>query len=223
MEIKKGYKSFKTLENEKIIILNNVTIKFKKGKFYAITGHSGSGKTTLINILGLIDKLDKGKYFLDGVDVSKLSNKEIANVRKNKIGFIFQNYYLNEYMTAYENVMVPLLINNKSNKENSKRAIELLENFGLKNRMKYFPKKLSGGEQQRVAIARALANNPKYLLCDEPTGALDKKNEKIVLDYLRKLADDGICVIVVTHSRIINKYADIIYEIDDGEISEVKE
>ncbi len=221
MEIKNGYKKFSNSDGD-IVLLNNVSVKFETGKFYTIIGHSGSGKTTLINILGLIDKLDKGKLIIEKKDVSNLSNNDIQQLRKDNIGFIFQDYCLNEYMTALENVMVPLLLNNKSKKENIAYAKKLLTDFGLENRLNHFPKKLSGGEQQRVSIARALANNPKYLLCDEPTGALDKKNERIVVEYLKELTNKNICVIVVTHNNEINKYADVIYELDDGKISEVK-
>lgn len=221
MEIKNGYKKFTNSDGD-IVLLDNVSIKFETGKFYTIIGHSGSGKTTLINILGLIDKLDNGKLVIDKQDASNLSNKQIQKIRKDNIGFIFQDYCLNEYMTALENVMVPLLLNKKSKKENLDKAIKLLTDFGLENRLNHFPKKLSGGEQQRVAIARALANNPKYLLCDEPTGALDKKNERIVIEYLKELTTRNICVIVVTHNNEINKYADVILELEEGKISEVK-
>ena len=210
-------------KNEEIIILNNVSIEFKKGTMYLITGHSGSGKTTLINILGLIDKLDTGKLLIDNIDINNLNNKEIVNIRKEKIGFIFQDYCLNEYLTAKENIIVPMLVNkNIKSKDRNNIAINLLEQFNLSNRANHLPKKLSGGEKQRVSIARALVNNPKYLICDEPTGALDKKNERIVFEYLKKLAKSGICVIVVSHSNEIKKYADKTYILEDGIISEVK-
>ena len=221
MKLVKASKKFVT--NEEIIILNNVTIEFKKGKMYSIVGHSGSGKTTLINILGLIDTLDSGKLYIDGIDVSTLNEKEISNLRKNKIGFIFQDYYLNDYLTAKENVIVPMVVNNNiAKKDRNSLALNLLEKFNLKTRANHMPKKLSGGEKQRVAIARALANSPEYLICDEPTGALDKKNEKIVLEYLKELSSLGICVIIVTHSNEVRKYADITYELEDGKLREVK-
>ena len=221
MKLVKASKKFVT--KEEIIILNNVTIEFKKGKMYSIVGHSGSGKTTLINILGLIDTLDSGKLYIDGIDVSTLNEKEISNLRKNKIGFIFQDYYLNDYLTAKENVIVPMVVNNNiAKKDRNSLALNLLEKFNLKTRANHMPKKLSGGEKQRVAIARALANSPEYLICDEPTGALDKKNEKIVLEYLKELSSLGICVIIVTHSNEVRKYADITYELEDGKLREVK-
>lgn len=222
MELKNVSKIFKT-NDKSIVVLDHVSVKFEEGKFYAIVGHSGSGKTTLVNILGLIENISSGDFYIDETNICKLKNNEIANIRRKNIGYIFQDYYLNEYMTALENVMVPMLVSKDiSKKERIERAKTLLTEFGLKERINHFPKKLSGGECQRVAIARALVNSPKYLLCDEPTGALDKKNEKKVFDYLKELSKKGICVIVVSHSSEVNKYADIIYEIDEGKISEVK-
>ena len=151
--------------SEKVIGITDFSYSFEKGKFYAIMGHSGSGKSTLIRILGLMDNATSGKYVINDRDVSMLSDKELSNIRMENIGFIFQDYYLDENLRAYENVMLPMLINKKIDKSDRKiKAIDLLKNIGLGDRVNHYPKELSGGEQQRVCIARALANNPDYLL-----------------------------------------------------------
>ena len=206
-------------QEEKITVLNHINYNFESGKLYAITGHSGSGKTTLINLLGLIEQPTSGKVFIDNKDVSKLNDFETSKIRSEKIGFVFQNYYLDENLKAYENVMVPMIINKNIKKEERKKlAIQLLEKFGLKERINHFPKELSGGECQRVAIARSLANDPKIILADEPTGNLDEENEKLVFETLKDLAKKGKCVIVVTHSEEIKKYADEILKITKGKL-----
>lgn len=209
-------KSF-TLKNERIDVLKNASMKFEKGKFYAIIGHSGCGKSTLINILGLTAKIDNGNYWLHQIDVSKMKENELSQIRLKNIGFVFQDYNLDPYLKAYENVMLPMVINKSiASKDKKTRAIELLETVGLEKRINHFPKELSGGEQQRVAIARALANNPNIILADEPTGNLDKKNEDLIFKRMKKLSTEGKCVIVVSHSLEIEKYADFILEIENG-------
>lgn len=208
-------------QEEKITVLNHINYNFESEKLYAITGHSGSGKTTLINLLGLIEQPTSGKVFIDNKDVSKLNDFETSKIRSEKIGFVFQNYYLDENLKAYENVMVPMIINKNIKKEERKKlAIQLLEKFGLKERINHFPKELSGGECQRVAIARAMANNPDIILADEPTGNLDEKNEIIIFQELKKLSTEGKCVIVVSHSDRIKNYADTILSIKGGKIDE---
>ena len=208
-------------QEEKITVLNHINYNFESGKLYAITGHSGSGKTTLINLLGLIEQPTSGKVFIDNKDVSKLNDFETSKIRSEKIGFVFQHYYLDENLKAYENVMVPMIINKNIKKEERKKlAIQLLEKFGLKERINHFPKELSGGECQRVAIARAMANNPDIILADEPTGNLDEKNEIIIFQELKKLSTEGKCVIVVSHSDRIKNYADTILSIKGGKIDE---
>lgn len=210
-------------EKEKIEVLDNVTIDFEYGKFYAIIGHSGCGKSTLIKILGLLDNTDSGKYLINGEDVSKLNDDKSSEIRNDKIGFIFQEFNLDPYLRAYENVIVPMRVNptNKSI-DKKERAIELLKNVGLENRINHFPRQLSGGEQQRVCIARAMANNPDIILADEPTGNLDEKNEKSIFDQLKVQSNDGKCVIVVSHSNEVKKYANKILEIKNGDIKELK-
>ncbi len=205
------------LKNELIHAINNISYTFEYGKFYAIMGHSGSGKSTLIQCMGLLDKVDSGKIYIDGENVSSLKEHSKNEIRNKKIGFIFQDYYLNNTMKAYENVMLPMLINDKYNKTDmKKRAKELLKLVGLEDRVNHYPKELSGGEQQRVAIARALANSPSIILADEPTGNLDEFTEKYVLEKLRKLADEGNCVIVVSHNPVIVEYADYVLKMKSG-------
>lgn len=211
-------KSYHT-KTEKLEVLKKISIAFEEGKFYAITGHSGRGKSTLINILGLIDQFDDGFYYLYGKNVKDLTDKEMSQLRMKNIGFVFQEFYLNTTLKAYENVIVPMLINKQILKsERKKRAVKLLEMVGLKDRIEHFPKELSGGEQQRVAIARALANNPSIIIADEPTGNLDEKNEEQIFELLQKIAKEGKCVIVVSHSKEIKKYADVIYSLSNGEL-----
>lgn len=217
--LKKSYREKN--KNGKIDVLDDINANFKSGKFYSIMGQSGSGKSTFINILGLIDKNYLGDYFLNGLEISKQNDNELSKLRMNNLGFIFQNFELDNDLKAYENVMIPMYINNKiQKKERYNKAIKLLNRVGLGERVNHFPKEMSGGEQQRVAIARALANDPEIILADEPTGNLDKKNEKEIFSYLKKLSIDGKCIIVVSHSDEVRKYADIIYEIKDGKIIE---
>lgn len=207
-------------KTEKVIALNQINYQFEVGKFYAIMGHSGSGKSTLISILGLIDRPSSGKYYLNGEDVFKLDDYKLSKLRNKEIGFIFQNFYLDEHLKAYENVMIPMIINENIPKDERKnRAITLLKKLNLEKRINHFPKEMSGGEQQRVAIARALANEPNIILADEPTGNLDKKNELMVFEELKNLSLAGKLVIVVSHSDEIKNYADIILELKDGELS----
>lgn len=206
-----------------ILVLDDISVEFLSGTFYLIIGHSGNGKSTLINILGLIDSKFDGNYTIYSQNISTLNDKDLAKIRMQHIGFIFQDFYLDPYLKAIENVIVPMYINKSIAKENRKsKAIELLDRVGLKERIHHFPRELSGGEQQRVAIARALANDPDIILADEPTGNLDSTNEKMVFEQLKKLSKDGKCVIVVSHSDLAKKYSDVVYEIDNHKLHEVK-
>ena len=208
-------------KNERIIALDKATYSFESGKFYAIMGHSGSGKSTLINILGLIHNYTEGEYFLDGLEVSKMTSDEQADKRMQHIGFVFQNFYLDEYLKAYENVMLPMLINKEISKEKrEEKAKDLLKKFGLEERINHYPKEMSGGEQQRVAIARALANNPFVILADEPTGNLDEESEQFVFKILKNLSEEGKCVIAVSHSNAVLEYADVVLNISKGKLEE---
>ncbi len=213
--VKKNYQT----KDECIHAIDDITYTFQYGKFYAIMGHSGSGKSTLIQCIGLLDIIDSGKIFIEGENITTLSAKEKNKIKNEKIGFVFQNYYLNNTMRAYENVMLPMFINKKFKSTDKKaRAIELLKSVDLENRYNHFPKELSGGEQQRVAIARALANNPSIILADEPTGNLDEKNETGILNILKELAEEGKCVIVVSHNNTIYNYADEVIHIRYGKV-----
>lgn len=218
--LKNGIKEF-SLKDEKITAMDNVNLKIDMGKLYVIMGHSGSGKSTLIQILGLLDNLTSGELYIDGQDVSNISEDEKADIRQKKIGFVFQSFYLNPKLTAIENVMLPMYINKDIESSNRRRkALKLLTNFGLENRINHYPKELSGGEQQRIAIARALANDPDFILADEPTGNLDVKNEEIVYNTLRDLANNGKAVVVVSHNENIKKYADKVFYMNSGKLSE---
>lgn len=205
--------------NEEVKALTNINFTFDKGKFYAIMGHSGSGKSTLISILGLMNKFDSGEFFLNGKNIKDLNNIEASKIRMKEIGFVFQEFYLDEYMTALDNVILPMLINKEIDKMNREKIAEdLLKKFNLVERKNHLPKELSGGEKQRVCIARALANNPSIILADEPTGDLDEENEKIIFNYLKELSNEGKCVIVVSHSNEVKNYADILIELNNGKL-----
>lgn len=219
MKLEEVIKTYETENGNNVKALNGVTLSFEKKTFYAIIGESGSGKSTLINVLGLMDDVTRGKYIFGGVDVSELSSDEKADIRNKKIGFVFQNFYLNGRLTAFENVLLPTLINKEHTKEEYlNKAKSLFEKFGLIERMDHYPSELSGGEQQRVSIIRALINDPEYILADEPTGNLDHKNEGEILKYLKEISKEGKCVIVVSHNPNIKKYAGKIINIDKGVI-----
>ena len=220
IELKNVKKEFKR-KNETIKALDDISINFEAGKFYAIMGHSGSGKSTAINIISMLEDVTSGTYKINGIDTKNLSSDEIADLRKDYIGLVFQDFYLDEHLKAYENVILPMIINSKIKKEERKeRALELLETVDLSERINHFPKELSGGECQRVAIARALANNPHVILADEPTGDLDEENEHKIFKILKRLSEEGKCIIVVSHSNEVKKYANIIYNLKKGKLVE---
>ena len=218
IEIKNAHKEYYK-DGMKIEAINNINAKFNLNKLYVIMGNSGSGKTTLIQNLGLLDTLTSGKIYIDGKDTSKLNDIEKAKIRKEKIGFVFQSFYLNPNMKAIENVMLPMFLNkDMSNAERKNKAERLLKNVGLTERINHYPKELSGGEQQRVAIARALANDPDIILADEPTGNLDKKNEEAILDIFESLKEKNKCIIIVSHNEKVKEYADTVIKMSNGKL-----
>ncbi len=202
--------------------MDNVSLVVAEGEFVAVMGQSGSGKSTLLQVMGLLDKCTSGEVIINGRNVSELSNNELADVRKKSLGFVFQSFHLNSHMKLYENIMLPLFINEeyKTKAQMKERALELIDLVGLSHRVEHYPGELSGGEQQRVAIARALANEPDFILADEPTGNLDSKNEVMIFEELRKLSHSGKGVLVVCHNEAIIDYADKIYIMKDGVIGE---
>ena len=199
-------------------VLKNISFKVDKGEFLAIMGSSGSGKSTMMNILGCLDNQYEGKYILDGIDISKSSENELSEIRNKKIGFIFQSFNLLPRLTALENVELPLIYSSVPKEERHKRANELLEMVGLKERTHHRPNELSGGQRQRVAIARALVNNPSIILADEPTGNLDSKSEGEIIEILQKLNKMGKTIVIVTHEPNIGEIAQRKIVFKDGEI-----
>ncbi len=201
-------------------VLKDVTLHVEEGEYVAIMGPSGSGKSTLMNIVGCLDLPTKGEYKLDGVDVLLQKENELADIRLNKIGFVFQTFQLLPRQTALENVALPLIYAGISKKERNRLAAEALDRVGLSDRLSFVPNQLSGGQKQRVVIARAMVNKPKILLADEPTGALDSKSGKQVMELFAKLNEEGVTVIMITHDGEIARHAGRTVDIFDGEISE---
>jgi putative ABC transport system ATP-binding protein len=198
--------------------LRGVNVRIASGEFVAIMGASGSGKSTFMNILGCLDKPTRGRYLLEGLEVSGLTKKELAAIRNRKIGFVFQGFNLLSRTTALENVELPTLYAQVSKAEGEKRAREALELVGLGDRISHFPSQLSGGQQQRVAIARALVNRPSILLADEPTGNLDSRTSVEIMDIFQQLNDRGLTVVLVTHEHDISQYAKRAILFRDGKI-----
>ncbi len=196
--------------------LDKINLNVEKGEWVSIMGPSGSGKTTMMNIIGCMDKPSIGEVLLEGIDVSKLAQKELTEIRRDKIGLIFQQFHLVNYLTALENVMMAQYYHSMVDKE---EALQALESVGLKDRHNHLPNQLSGGEQQRVCIARALINHPSLILADEPTGNLDEKNEMLVLDILERLHNSGSTIVVVTHDQEVGVEAERIVFLEHGRIA----
>jgi len=212
IDVKKSY----ILGNLEVPILHDINLKVREGEFLAIMGPSGSGKSTLMNLIGFLDRPTEGRIIIKGLDINKLSDKEVARLRGLEIGFIFQTFNLISRLTALENVELPTYANSRSGIDTHEGAKELLKNVGLGDRMHHKPGELSGGQSQRVAIARALINDPAILLADEPTGNLDSKTGCEILNMFRKLNEDGRTIVMITHDPEIAGYADRIVLVKDG-------
>ncbi|MCX8178807.1 MAG: ABC transporter ATP-binding protein [Candidatus Aenigmarchaeota archaeon] len=202
-------------ENE-LKVLRGINLEIKEGEYVSIVGPSGSGKSTLMHIMGCLDRPTSGRVLIDGQDVSKLNDDQLAKIRREKIGFIFQQFYLIPVLNAMENVKIPMNLNNYSKNDKEEKAKRLLEMVDLGHRLYNFPNQLSGGEMQRVAIARALANDPKIILADEPTGNLDSKRGQEIINILEKLNKQGRTIIIVTHDLNVAKRAKRKIMIKDG-------
>lgn len=199
-------------------ILNGINLRVDEGEFVAIVGQSGSGKSTLMNIIGALDRPTEGEYFFNNRDISKMTDKELSKIRNTEIGFVFQNFNLIPRASALKNVEMPMLYAKVGRKERTSRAKELLELVEMGARYNHNPNELSGGQKQRVAIARALANNPKLILADEPTGALDTKTGRTVMDIFHKLHSEGKTIVLITHSPELAEETERIITISDGSI-----
>ncbi len=204
-------------------VLKDVSLEVVQGDYIAIMGPSGSGKTTLMNIIGCLDRASLGTYLFEDEDISEMNDDALSDLRLNKIGFVFQNFNLLSSETAQENVALPLIYAGIDKEKRNQRAIDVLNKVGLQDRISFKPNQLSGGQKQRVAIARAIINNPKILLADEPTGALDQASGKQVMELFKSLNDEGVTIIMITHDANVASHAKKILHIIDGEIIENKQ
>ncbi len=219
IEIKDVYKIYNPGENE-VRALDGVSLTIEEGEFVAIIGQSGSGKSTLMNMLGMLDTCTSGEYYMDGIDVSHMTDDELSEIRNKKIGFIFQGFNLISSLTARGNVELPLVYRGMKRAEREKLSAESLEMVGLEKRMNHRPSQMSGGQQQRVAIARAIAARPPIILADEPTGNLDSHSGKDVMKIIHQLHKEGRTIILITHDNGIAEEAQRVVRIQDGKIIE---
>ena len=223
IELIEVHKIYRT-EFYEVHAINGISMEIERGEFVAIMGPSGSGKSTLLHLIGCLDKPTKGEVFINGTEISKLGDGELTRLRRDSIGFIFQQYNLIPTLTALENVELPMIFKGIPKEERRKRAMDLLRQVGLEEIAERKPNEMSGGQQQRVAIARALANSPTILLCDEPTGNLDSKTGRQVMGLIRKMNEErGVTVVLVTHDFSLADYADRIIKLRDGKIEEIQD
>ena len=214
-DIKKIYKSM----GDEVQALKSVSLDIYKGESVGVMGHSGSGKSTLLSIIGALNPPSSGVVEIDGIDLYKLSSERLADFRREYLGFVFQQFQLIPYLTAHENVMLPLTTTKRSGKEKREMAQQVLERVGLVDKMKRLPSQLSGGEQERVAIARAIVNTPPLILADEPTGSLDSKTGCEIMELFRDLNNEGLTVLMVTHNPDYTRYLGHTISMKDGELS----
>ena len=218
IELKDIYKIY-IMGSEEVRANDGITLTIDRGEYVAIVGKSGSGKSTLMNIIGALDVPTSGSYLLSGEDVDQMDEDQLADIRNRMIGFIFQQYNLLPKSNLLENVELPLLYAKVPGEERRERAMKALERVGLEDKWKHFPRQLSGGQQQRVSIARALAGNPSLILADEPTGALDSRTSREVLDFLKELNQEGNTIVMITHDSSIAVEARRVVRIHDGKIN----
>lgn len=217
IEMRDIIKTFNIGKENELEILHGIDLDVYKGEFLSVVGQSGSGKSTLMNIIGLLDKQTAGTYFLDGNDMSLAKDEELSGIRNKKIGFVFQNFNLIPRISAMKNIELPMTYANVSKKEREERALELLELVDMAERKDHNPNELSGGQKQRVAIARALANNPDIILADEPTGALDTKTGRAVMDLFHKInKNQDSTIVLITHNRELAEETSRIVTMEDG-------
>ena len=219
LELKGIYKNYQQGKME-VPVLKNINFSMEEGEYVAIMGPSGSGKTTLMNIIGCLDQATAGTFFLDGQDISKCSENEMSDIRLHKLGFVFQSFHLLPRQSAVANVELPLNYAKVPKNERRERALKALDRVGLADRVNFRPNQLSGGQMQRVAIARAMVNNPRLLLADEPTGALDSKSGRQVMELFQRLNEEGVSVLMITHDAEIASHAKRVVTIRDGELKE---
>ncbi|MGX7243444.1 ABC transporter ATP-binding protein [Enterococcus quebecensis] len=210
-----------SLEEEKLHVLKNINFEIKEKEFVAVMGPSGSGKSTLINLIGFIDKKFEGKYLFEGKEITDFSDKELSAIRNKSVGFVFQNFSLIENNTVFENIELPLLYNGSVYTNTKERVHDVLEKVGLADKGNKYPKQLSGGQQQRIAIARAIVNSPRFIIADEPTGALDSNTSEDIMQLFQDLnRQEGVTIILVTHNPEMVSYCDRLIRVKDGVIVE---